>query len=447
MRRTFGALLVLIAAWLIPAFAAWGQLNCTSCNPQFLQGESSTLDTTCTAGSALDLLPDFLDYTSDCPDGFSTAVAKFPLGNERVCNGNRPEDLPYFFGTVHLHNFESTGLANSDAFTIDGAGGTWTMHDDNIATFEGRILNRLNASLQFQVELVLELSTSGASWMAQGGNINLAGSDSTEAENWGIWQVKPLMSRMVGLSGLAGQFLLVQNSSVDVGHPFQVGTNAHGFPTNTEGVAGNFGWSTCIGSVVYGGFGQVAVEFDSCVQHEATCASDRDAVGRYVVGNQAGYVEATRTVNLTDQDPPTFTEVPDDLELECPADPYDVVLSALPAAIDDCSSWVLDSIVNVVPGTCAQEVRVLTTYLASDACGNTSEHLHTVEVVDRTPPTLTAPASVEFGCDEPLVYDDAFALDACEGEVPVVELAAQIVDGDCPSNYTVLRTFVSTDGC
>ena len=54
---------------------------------------------------------------------------------------------------------------------------------------------------------------------------------------------------------------------------------------------------------------------------------------------------------------------------------------------------------------------------------------------------------MEFGCDEPLVYDDAFALDACEGEVPVVELAAQIVDGDCPSNYTVLRTFVSTDGC
>ena len=89
--------------------------------------------------------------------------------------------------------------------------------------------------------------------------------------------------------------------------------------------------------------GQVAVEFDSCVQHEATCASDRDAVGRYVVGNQAGYVEATRTVDLTDQDPPTFTEVPDDLELECPADPYDVVLSALPAAVDDCSSWVLDS--------------------------------------------------------------------------------------------------------
>ena len=447
MRPSFGPFFVLIATWLVPALSAWGQLNCTSCNPEFLLDDSSTLDTSCAVGSALDLLPDFLDYSSDCSDGFSTAVAKFPLGNERVCNGNRPEDLPYFFGTVHLHNFESTGLANSDAFTLDGAGGTWTRHSDNIATFEGRILNRLNASLQFQIELVLELSTSGADWMSQGGNINLAGSDSTEAEHWGVWQVKPLISRMVGLNGLAGHFLLIQNSSVDVSHPFQVGTNAHGFPTGTEGVAGNFGWSTCIESVVYGGFGQVAVEFDSCVQHEGTCASDLDAVGRYVVGNHAGYVEATRTVNLTDEEPPTFTVVPEDLELECPADPYNVVLSTLPAAVDDCSGWVLDSTVNVVPGTCAQELRVLTTYFARDACGNIAEHVHTVELVDHTPPTLTPPASVEFGCDEPLVYNDAFASDACEGEVAVVELAAQIVDGDCPSNYTVLRTFVATDGC
>ena len=235
------------------------------------------------------------------------------------------------------------------------------------------------------MELVLEMSTSGSAWMSEGGNINLAGSDSTEAEEWGIWQVKPLMSKMVGLSGLAGRFLLVQNSSVDVSHPFQVGANAHGFSTDTEGVAGDFGWSTCIGSVVYGGFGQVAVEFDSCVQHEGTCASNLDAVGRYVVGNHAGYVEATRTVNLIDNAPPTFTAVPDDLELEVSCRPLRGPLSTVPMAVDDCSGWVMDSTVHVVPGTCAQEVRVLTTYLARDACGNTAEHVHTVEVVDLTP--------------------------------------------------------------
>ena len=176
MRPTFGPILALIITWLNPAISASGQLSCTSCNPQFLQGEPSSLDTSCTAGNAIDLLPDFLEYTSDCPDGYGTAVAKFPLGNERVCNGNRPEDLPYFLGTVHLHNFESTGLANSDAFSIDGSGGTWTRYSEDIATFEGRIINSLNTNLQFRVELVLELSTSGASWMSQNGNINWAGS-------------------------------------------------------------------------------------------------------------------------------------------------------------------------------------------------------------------------------------------------------------------------------
>ena len=96
MRPTFGPLLVLIATWLFPAVAAWGQLNCTSCNPQFLEAESGILDTSCTAGSALDLLPDFLDYTVACSEGFSTAVAKFPLGNERECNGNRPRGPSVF---------------------------------------------------------------------------------------------------------------------------------------------------------------------------------------------------------------------------------------------------------------------------------------------------------------------------------------------------------------
>ena len=129
-------------------------------------------------------------------------------------------------------------------------------------------------------------------------------------------------------------FLLVQNSSVDVSHPFQVAPTPTASPRTQKG-CGDFGWSTCIGSNVYGGFGQVAVEFDSCVQHEGTCASNLDAVGRYVVGNHAGYVEATRTVNLIDNAPPTFTAVPDDLELECPADPYGVPLSTVPMAVDD----------------------------------------------------------------------------------------------------------------
>ena len=116
------------------------------------------------------------------------------------------------------------------------------------------------------------------------------------------------------------------------------------------------------------------------------CASDLDAVGRYFVGNHAGYAEVSRTVDLTDNMPPVFVDLPNDVELECPSDPYNVGLSCtVPMAVDDCSGWVLDSTVNVVPGTCAQEVRILTSYIARDACGHTAEHLHTVEVVDNTP--------------------------------------------------------------
>ena len=307
MRPTFGPLLVLIATWLTPAVAAWGQLNCTSCNPQFLEAESGTLDTSCTAGRRWTC--SLISWTTPwiVRTGFSTAVAKFPLGNERECNGNRPEDLPYFFGTVHLHNFESTGLANSDAFVIDGAGGhvdqTLRQHrhlrgphhqwlDAHASISNGT--GSGNVHLWRRVDVPRRQHQLGRLRQHRGREMGHLASQTADVQ-------------MVGLNGLAGHFLLVQNSSVDVSHPFQVGTNAHGFSTGTEGVAGDFGWSTCVGSVVYGGFGQVSVEFDSCVQHEGTCASDLDAVGRYVVGNHAGYVEATRTVNLIDNAPPVFT--------------------------------------------------------------------------------------------------------------------------------------------
>ena len=447
MRPTFGPLLVLIATWLFPAVAMWGQLNCASCNPQFLEVESSTLDTSCTAGNALDLLPDFLDYTTDCPDGFSTAVAKFPLGNERICNGNRPAEMPYFLGTVHLHNFESTGLANGDAFLIDSDGATWTKYSDSVATFEGRVINGSNPTLQFRMALVLELPTTGATWMAQGGNINLEGSNTSEAQDWDIWQVKPLLSKFIGINGLDGKFLLVQNSSVDVSHPFQVGTNAHGFATGSEGIAGNFGWSTCVGSVVYGGFGEVSVEFNACQQQTSYCASDLDAVAHYFVGNLHSYQETTRTVDVTDNTPPSFLTLPSNLSLECPTATSEALSIAPLEAIDDCSQWTLDSSTTTIPGICPQEMRLLTTYTLRDACGHVVEHLREVDITDPHAPELTVPDDVVFGCNEELVYEDAFAVDACEGALTVVELTPLVLDGECPSNYTVIRTFVATDGC
>ena len=57
------------------------------------------------------------------------------------------------------------------------------------------------------------------------------------------------------------------------------------------------------------------------------------------------------------------------------------------------------------------------------------------------------PGNVAFDCDEEVIYDDAEAMDACDGFLSVVEEDPVLVNGDCPGEYTVFRTFSATDLC
>ena len=447
MRPTFGPLLVLIATWLIPAVAVWGQLNCASCNPQFL--EVNRAPSTRPAPQATRWTCSLISWTTR---------QIVPTGSAQRSPNSRWATSESATATVLQKCL--TSWERSTCTTSSPQGWPTEMHFSLTAMGpHGPNTRTALPPLKVASSTVPTLPfNSGWLWfwncrpLAPRGWPKVATSiwkDPTHQKrrDWDIWQVKPLLSKFIGINGLDGQFLLVQNSSVDVSHPFQVGTNAHGFATGSEGIAGNFGWSTCVGSVVYGGFGEVSVEFDACQQQTSYCASDLDAVGHYFVGNLHSYQETTRTVDVTDNTPPSFLTVPSNMSLECSTE-FNEAPSTVPLeAIDDCSQWTLDSSTITIPGICPQEMRLLTTYTPRDACGHVVEHLREVDITDPHAPELTVPDDVVFGCNEELVYEDAFAVDACEGELTVVELTPLVVDGECPSNYTVIRTFVATDGC
>ena len=69
--------------------------------------------------------------------------------------------------------------------------------------------------------------------------------------------------------------------------------------------------------------------------------------------------------------------------------------------------------------------------------------VQTITVQDTTAPVLTIPADYTIECTEELVYDDASAEDNCGSIVIVLE--EEIVAGDCPQEYTLLRTFTAID--
>ena len=98
-------------------------------------------------------------------------------------------------------------------------------------------------------------------------------------------------------------------------------------------------------------------------------------------------------------------------------------------------------------GSCVNEFSRFRTFTATDGCGLTTQHVQTVEVIDNVTPSLTVPGNVTFDCDDEVIYDDAVAVDACDGFLAVVEEDPVVVDGDCPGEYTVFRSFSATDLC
>jgi hypothetical protein len=67
-------------------------------------------------------------------------------------------------------------------------------------------------------------------------------------------------------------------------------------------------------------------------------------------------------------------------------------------------------------------------------------------VVDDTPPEITCPPDDEFECDEPIEFGMATATDNCDPD-PEITWEDVRYDGDCPYEYTIVRTWTATDAC
>ena len=104
------------------------------------------------------------------------------------------------------------------------------------------------------------------------------------------------------------------------------------------------------------------------------------------------------------------------------------------------------------PGACAQESTITRTWTATDACGNSSSDTQTINVVDTTNPTITAPVAATIECDESLdpnmnaTLGLPTAADNCD-PMPAVTFMDSTVPGACPQESTITRTWTVTDAC
>ncbi|MBP8156894.1 MAG: gliding motility-associated C-terminal domain-containing protein, partial [Flavobacterium sp.] len=101
----------------------------------------------------------------------------------------------------------------------------------------------------------------------------------------------------------------------------------------------------------------------------------------------------------------------------------------------------------ITQGNCPNSFSVTRTWTFTDACGNSSSVAQTITVDDNVAPTFneTAPADTTASCDNIPTAAELTATDNCGNAT--VTMSETIIQGNCPSNYQIVRTWTAADAC
>lgn len=168
--------------------------------------------------------------------------------------------------------------------------------------------------------------------------------------------------------------------------------------------------------------------------------------------------------SAVDTEPPTFSNVPGAVVMECDA-VYVVDMPSNVTAFDVCSNHSFNASLEleVIPGTCPQQGQQVRRWLVTDECGNTGIAEQTIDVVDSKPPQIqSGPTALEMECDRNLVVSrirswlessaGIVAADACDPSVTwthnlTQQHVAAIIEMGCAHRQYVPVLFTASDSC
>ena len=155
----------------------------------------------------------------------------------------------------------------------------------------------------------------------------------------------------------------------------------------------------------------------------------------------------TQTITVEDTTAPVLV-LPSNVSAEC-SDDLSPIAFGEATATDNCDINPVITFNDVMEnGACIGTFRIVRTWTATDACGNTVSENQTISTSDTTPPVFdqtTLPSNVVVECNaipEPVTLT---ASDNCG--TATVTVSDTRVDGNCQHNYTINRSYTATDEC
>ncbi|WP_396600968.1 gliding motility-associated C-terminal domain-containing protein [Algibacter sp. R77976] len=182
------------------------------------------------------------------------------------------------------------------------------------------------------------------------------------------------------------------------------------------------------------------------VRIDGNCPSNYEIKRSYTATDECGVTNThIQTITVQDTTPPVFVETLPNLNIvvECDAIPDAETLTAT----DICGSAKVTVSDARTDGDCPNSYRLARTWVATDDCGLTTTYTQNIIVQDTTPPAFVEalPTDTTVECDMLPDTTTLTAIDNC-GDATVT-VSDERTDGNCPSNYTIARTWIATDEC
>jgi hypothetical protein len=154
-------------------------------------------------------------------------------------------------------------------------------------------------------------------------------------------------------------------------------------------------------------------------------------------GNEAVFVQ---TITVQDNVSPIFNFTPQNITLSCGAELPELVLMAT----DNCGEVEIAYFQNeiLVAGECAQVMR---TWIATDACGNSTVVNQLVTFTDDLPPVFSfLPQNETISCGEIAIVPNMTVTDNCDDDVSIMYEETFSSNGCATS---IIRTWLALDNC
>ena len=347
---------------------------------------------------------------------------------------------------VWLPTLSSASGAN---FVFDANGGHFDQFAGGTAHLHGTVVNTMNANEQFIVDLWFENKADWAAWSAQGRNYKndlLLDCAINNHQDWNYYELVGGFSTMTGAGDLAGDVLYLYHLPNNYYFGFQIGVGANN--KNCEnGLSGWFTYEGFAGNEHISGHGDVNVDVQCDPNLNQNCIHNTSFTNLYRAVDGCGRASvASQQVIVNDTTAPVFSNCPESFTMEC-SDPAAPVAEGLEAT-DNCSGDVIITYLGEVAegGPCYSTLT--RTWSATDLCGNRADCVQVITIVDTTAPVLNnlPESEITVECDAVPAAAGVTIADNCD-QNPTLVYNEERIDGNCPSNYTLIRTWYGYDQC